>query len=231
MAQSKLIAYYSSPVGKKVFTGVTGLGWFLFTIVHMTGNLSYFASDANAYNEYAHFLMSLGPLLWALEIGLLVLLVMHAFLGVGIYLNKRKARKSAYAKYASKGGAQTKQSLSSRTMIWTGLILLVFLVVHLASFKYGTYYEVMVNGEPMRDLKRLVTEKFQSPFYAFGYTAVVLLLAFHLRHGIWSAFQSLSLTNPRLTPVIYTAGTILGLLLATGFFVLPLYIYFTGGLP
>lgn len=231
MAQSKLIAYYSSPVGKKVFTGITGLGWFIFTIVHMTGNLSYFASDANAYNEYAHFLMSLGPLLWALEIGLLVFLIMHAFLGIGIYLNKRKARKAAYAKYASKGGEQTKQSLSSRTMIWTGLILLVFIVIHLASFKYGTYYEVMVNGEPMRDLKRLVTEKFQSPFYAFGYTAVVLLLAFHLRHGIWSAFQSLSLTNPRLTPVIYTAGTILGLLLATGFFVLPLYIYFTGGLP
>lgn len=231
MAQSKLIAYYSSPVGKKVFTGITGLGWFLFAIVHMIGNLSYFSSDPDAYNKYSDFLMSLGPLLYAVEIGLLVFLLIHAALGINIYLSKRKARKTGYAKYASKGGAQTRQSWSSRTMIWTGLILLIFIVVHLFSFKYGTYYEVMVDGEPMRDIKRLVTEKFQSPLYAFGYTAVMLLLAFHLRHGIWSAFQSLSLVNPRLTPVVYAAGGILGLLLAIGFFVLPLYIYFTGGLP
>ena len=114
-------------------------------------------------------------------------------------------------------------------MIVTGLVLLVFLVIHIASFKYGTYYETTLEGETVRDLARLMTEKFQHPVYAFGYVAVMLLLAVHLRHGVWSAFQSLGASNPRLTPFIYTAGAIIGLLIAAGFLVLPLWIFFTGG--
>ncbi len=74
-----------------------------------------------------------------------------------------------------------------------------------------------------------MTEKFTSPLYAFGYVAIVLLLALHLRHGIWSALQSLGAMNPRLTPLVYTLGALLGLLIAIGFLVLPLWIYFTGG--
>lgn len=114
-------------------------------------------------------------------------------------------------------------------MIITGIILMVFLVIHLWSFKFGTYYETTLDGKPVRDLARLVTEKFQSPFYTFGYVAIVLLLALHLRHGVWSALQSLGATNPRLTPLIYSIGAIIGLLIAIGFFVLPLWIFFTGG--
>ena len=74
--------------------------------------------------------------------------------------------------------------------------LLVFLVVHLWTFKFGTYYETTLDGEPVRDLARLVTEKFQSPWYAFGYTAIMLLLALHLRHGVWSSLQSLGAMTP-----------------------------------
>lgn len=115
-------------------------------------------------------------------------------------------------------------------MIVTGLILLIFLIIHLFSFKYGPGvaegYVVNVDGEHIRDLKRLVVEKFQSPFYTFGYVGVMMLLGFHLRHGVWSALQSIGAMNPRWTPAVYTLAAIVGVLIAVGFFVLPLWIYF-----
>jgi succinate dehydrogenase / fumarate reductase cytochrome b subunit len=118
-------------------------------------------------------------------------------------------------------------------MIISGLVLLAFTIIHVASFKYGPGigegYIVNVDGTQMRDVKRLLEERFANPYYAFAYTGVMLLLALHLRHGVWSALQSLGAMNPRLTPIVYGAGLVLGLLIAAGFFVLPLYIYFGGG--
>ena len=222
----RLLAFYASPVGKKVWTAITGLSLTLFVLVHMIGNLSYFAINPDAYNLYANFLLSLGPVLYLVEAVLLIFFIFHVTLGVSIWLRTRQARKVGYERYASKGSPSL-HGVSSRSMIITGIVLLVFVIVHLASFKFGTYYETTIAGEPVRDLRRLLEEKFATPTYAFGYTAVMLLLALHLRHGIWSALQSLGAMKPRLTPVIYTVGTIIGLLIAIGFLVLPLYIYFT----
>ena len=230
--RSKLATLFRSTVGRKLLTGITGLGLTLFVLVHMLGNLSYFSSEPNAYNTYSDFLMSLGPLLYAIEIGLVLFFAVHVYLGVKIYLRKREAREVDYERYESVG-RQSKQGISSRSMILTGLVLLVFVVIHLQTFKYGPDmndgYTVTVAGEQIRDLKRLVTETFQSPWYAFGYTAVMLLLGVHLRHGFWSAFQSLGALSPRLSPLIYAVGGVLAVLLAVGFLVLPLWIYFTGG--
>ncbi len=216
-----------SPIGKKVLTGITGLGLTFFVLTHMLGNLSYFQGD-EAYNAYTEFLSSLGMLLYLIEAGLLLFIILHIVLGINIYLSKRKARAVGYKSFKTAGG-QSKQSISSRSMIITGVILMIFLVVHLWSFKFGTYYETTLDGKPVRDLARLLTEKFQSPWYTFGYVGIVLLLSLHLRHGVWSALQSLGAMTPRLTPLIYTIGILLGLLIATGFFVLPLWIFFTGG--
>ena len=117
-------------------------------------------------------------------------------------------------------------------MIVTGIILFVFAIFHVVSFKYGpgleSGYTVIVDGVEMRDVKRLLEERFASPFYAFGYLGVMILLAVHLRHGVWSAFQSLGVAGKRLAPIIYIGGGVLGVLIAIGFFVLPLYIYFGG---
>jgi succinate dehydrogenase / fumarate reductase cytochrome b subunit len=111
-------------------------------------------------------------------------------------------------------------------MVLTGAIIGIFLVIHLLSFKYGSYYEITVDGVIMRDLAHLMREKFAHPGYAFGYPALVVLLAVHLRHGIWSAFQSLGAMRPTLTPLIYTIGGLFGLGIALGFLVVPLAIYF-----
>ena len=220
-----------NPIIRKLITGVTGLGLALFALGHMVGNLLYFSSDPDAYNRYSHNLISLGPLLWAVEIGLLTFLLFHAFLGISIWLKKRSSRTIGYEVYRS-AGSPSMQSWASRSMIITGGILLIFLVLHLISFKYGPDigegYVVNIDGVDMRDMKRLLEEKFASPLYTFAYTGIMLLLAVHLRHGIWSALQSLGAMTPRLTPIVYGAGLFIGVLIAIGFFVLPLRIYFLG---
>ncbi len=223
-SRSKLSSLFGSPVGKKILTGITGLALAVFVLEHMLGNLQFLVND-NTYNAYAHFLINLGPALWVVEIILLLFLVMHMVLGVKIWIGKRRARGKGYLKFES-AGKPSRQTISSRSMLLTGAILGIFLVIHLTSFKYGSYYEATVEGVVMRDLARLMREKFSHAGYAFGYPALVLLLAVHLRHGIWSAFQSLGAMRPTLAPLIYTIGGLFGLGIALGFLIVPLAIYF-----
>ncbi len=221
-----------SPVGKKLITGITGLGLLIFVLMHMIGNLSMFSGDA-AYNEYSHFLIGLGPLLWVVEAGLVLFFLAHAVLGVRIWMGKRKARPVSYDTYKS-AGSPSLQSASSRSMIVTGIILFAFLIFHLISFKYGPggpgsqseAYLVTVDGIEMRDLALLVRERFAGAGYTFGYTGIMLLLIVHLRHGVWSALQSLGAMRPSLTPLIYLIGALLGLGIGIGFIIMPLAVYF-----
>ena len=131
----KLLAAFRSSIGRKLLTGVTGLALVGFLLEHLYSNLLYFSSDPNAYNENAHFLISL-DLVYVLEVGLLTFFVVHIIVGISIYLRKRKARPNGYTTYRS-AGKPSRQSLSSRTMIFTGLVLLVFMVMHVISFTYG----------------------------------------------------------------------------------------------
>jgi succinate dehydrogenase / fumarate reductase cytochrome b subunit len=113
-------------------------------------------------------------------------------------------------------------------MIITGVILLVFIILHIAQFKFGPGvaegYVATVDGKEVRDLHRLVVETFRQPIWAVGYMGVMVLLGLHLRHGFWSAFQSLGMINPRLSGVISLIGVALALLLAVGFLGIPLWI-------
>ena len=222
--QPAFLQLYHSPIGKKLITGVTGVGLVTFVLVHMVGNLLLFAGH-DAYNAYAHHLESWGPLLWFVESILGGVFLIHAIAGIHIFLGKLNARPEGYATYASKG-APSLQSLSSRTMIITGLILAVFLGLHLWSFKFGTYYGTQLGDDQVRDLARLVVEKFQHPLYAFGYSGVMLLLGFHLRHGIWSALQSLGLQAKAIRFTVYGVSLAGAIAISTGFVLLPLTIYF-----
>ncbi len=223
-SRSKLRSLFSSPVGKKLLTGITGLALVVFVLEHMLGNLQFLSGD-DAYNTYAHFLVGLGPALWVVEVILLVFLLMHIALGIKIWMGSRRARSFRYRKNKS-AGEPSRQTLSSRSMLVTGLVIGIFLVIHLASFKYGAYYETTIDGTVMRDLARLMRQKFHDPAYAFGYPAVVLLLAVHLRHGIWSAFQSLGAMRPSISRPVYTLGGLLGLGIAVGFLIVPIAIFF-----
>ena len=220
----KLISIYTSPIGKKIITGITGLGLSLFVLFHMVGNLTLFAGSQE-YNQFAHALESTGILLYGVELILLAIAIFHVVVGITIRLNTLKARPEGYSQFKSIG-EPSKQSISSRSMLITGLILLGFLILHLSTFKFGAYYSTQINGVEMRDLSSLVIEKFQQPFYAFGYAGVMIMLLAHLRHGIWSAWQSIGVLNSKISPAVYAIASILAILIAIGFIALPLSVYF-----
>jgi succinate dehydrogenase / fumarate reductase cytochrome b subunit len=148
--------------------------------------------------------------------------------GTSIALRRGTARDVGY-EVNRNAGSPSQKGVASTTMIFSGLILLAFLVIHILHFKYGpgerAGYVTTVDGHPARDLYRLVIEEFNKPLPTFGYVLVMLLLGLHLRHGFWSAFQSLGIGSPRLTPVIRAVGIALAVLLAIGFIAIPLYIF------
>lgn len=209
----------SSPIGKKLLTGITGLGLVTFVIVHVLGNLTLFVS-ADTYNQLAHSIEQLGPLLWVIEGVLLAMVIVHATIGITIYLGKQKARQDAYAQYES-AGEPSRQTLASRTMIFSGVLLGLFLVGHLATFKFGPVYALPGSGE--RDLARLVFETFHRPAYTAGYVLILSFLGLHLRHGLWSALQSLGVATK---PGVFAASAVIGGAIALSFIGLPLSIYF-----
>jgi len=228
----KLSSSLNSTIGRKLLMGLTGLGLVVFVGVHLAGNLSLLVGTQTQFNQYTHFLESLGPSLWIVELGLLAMFALHAFSGIMVWLTNRSARSDKYRKTANAGGPSLKSS-SSISMIFTGAVLGLFVVVHVWSFKYGPGiaegYVQQVDGEGIRDLYRLVIEVFSRPVPVIMYCAVMILLGLHLRHGFWSAFQSLGAMNPKLTPLTYTVGVLVAVLIGLGFLALPVWIYLNGG--
>ena len=132
----------------------------------------------------------LGPVTYLIEL-ILLAIALHSHLHWHSKSTSAnvKARPIDYTKYES-AGEPSRQNLSSRTMIFSGLLLGIFLITGiLATFKFGTYYTIP--GTARRDLSRLVFETFHQPTYTAGYVIVMSLLGLHLRHGLWSALQSI----------------------------------------
>ncbi len=225
-----------SSVGKKLLNGLSGLMLIGFVCVHLAGNLTLFARDGGKlFNSYAHHLEALGPLLYAMEFGLIAIFLLHIASAVSVRLSQKEARPQAYAVTASKGGP-SKQSLSSRSMLITGLLLAGFVVLHVKMFKYGPYYETTLkDGTVVRDLYKLVVEEFSKPVITWAYVVIMLMLGLHLRHGFWSALQSLGALKPKCSGCVYAGGLLFAILLAGGFLLLPLYFLYcpaaTGGAP
>ena len=223
---SFLKTYWSS-VGKKVFMALTGLAMVLFLIEHLSANLLLFSSNPDPYNEYSHFLLSLGSIIIIAEFVLIGILLLHVVAAIFVTLNNWFARPKGYAVVKS-AGPPSKKNIASTTMIYTGLIIFAFIIWHLITFKYGPWYTSEVNGKEVRDLYRLVVEVFQNPIYVVGYVAVMILIGFHLYHGFWSAFQSLGMNHPKYMPFIYGLGVIIAIVVAVGFLAVPIWMYFFG---
>lgn len=213
-----------SSIAKKFLNAVTGIGLALFVIVHLAENLLLLTGNPDDYNRWAHFLHSLGPLLTVLELGLAAFFLAHIWSALLVYWDKLKARPQGYRVYRSAGWT-SRQTLSSQTMIYTGLVLLAFVIWHVITFRFGPYYTVMVDGVEMRDLHRLVVEVFSDPINVALYIGVMVFLGFHLRHGFWSALQSLGAYHPRWTAVWYSGGVLVAIALAVGFIVIPIWVY------
>ena len=169
----------------------------------------------------------MGWLIIAAEFVLIAILILHMYSASKVWIGKRKARPEDY-KVKADAGRASKKTFASTTMIYSGILLFVFLVVHLKTFKFGAFYTSTVDGVEIRDLHRLVWEVFQNPVYVVGYVLILIFMGFHLRHGFWSAFQSLGVSHPKYSPIIYAVGIITALVLAVGFIGIPIFIYIMG---
>ncbi len=223
--------WMGSPIGKKLLTGVTGLLLVLYLLQHLYANLQVLGADPQAVSKYALLLQGFGPVLQVIEAALALCFLAHIVAGVRVWLTNRRARAAGYAQYR-RAGTPSRQTLASRTMAVTGLVLLAFLVLHVAYFRFGPGiaegYVTYVGAEPVRHFERLVHERFRHGGYVLFYGVVMVLLGLHLSHGFWSAFQSLGWANDRGRRWLFRAGIGLSVLIAAGFLSIPLWIYFGG---
>jgi succinate dehydrogenase / fumarate reductase cytochrome b subunit len=219
-----------STIGKKILMALTGLALVGFVCVHLVGNLTLYIGP-HAFNLYAHKLMSMGPLVYAAEAILVGLFLIHMISAIAVTLGNWKARPDKYS-VSGEQGHTSRMTVSSKTMIWTGIILIIFTVIHLINFKYGPGleqgYTFDLDGENVRDLYRLVVESFGREIYVIPYVLCMVLLFSHLRHGFWSAFQSLGANHPRYMPLISALGILIAIVVGIGFLVIPVWIYLGG---
>lgn len=212
---SWLIRTIGSSIGKKLLMAITGICFIGFLCAHLAGNLILYRGGA-AFNAYAEKLHSLGLILTAFELGLLVFALIHIITGITLFVQNLKARSMPYKKDRSAGG----RSLSSITMPYSGLIILAFVVLHLINFSFV--------DKTHRTIFEIVTAAFSNPVYIIIYVFVMVVVAFHIRHGLWSAFQSVGANHPKYMPAIMTLSLVVSLMFGFGFGLLPIYLWTFG---
>jgi succinate dehydrogenase / fumarate reductase cytochrome b subunit len=215
--------YFSSSVGTKLLIGITGLLLFVYMLLHLAGNALIFAGQST-FNEYSHQLIS-NPLIVPIEIGLLAVFLLHVYKTVRMVLANQAARPVAYQKKAN-AGRSSRKSFASSTMIGSGLILFLFILIHVKQFKFGAYYQT-VGDHPIRDLYRTELEVFRNPFWVLFYVIGTLVVALHLRHGISSGFQSIGFDHPLYTRRLTIIGILLAAIIGVGLGIIPVWVYLT----
>jgi succinate dehydrogenase / fumarate reductase cytochrome b subunit len=218
---SRFSRAFSSSVGTKFLIGLTGIALFAYMLLHLVGNALVFAGPA-IFNEYSHLLIS-NPLIIPIEIGLLLVFLLHIYKTVIMWADNRGARPVAYERkeYA---GHTSRKSFASSTMILSGLFVLLFVVVHVKQFKFGTWY-VTAADPAVRDLFRTEEEVFRHPAWVAFYVVATFLVGLHLRHGIASAFQSIGFDHPLYTRRLTAVGTALAILIGGGLAIIPVLMY------
>lgn len=225
MSVSLARPFLCTSIGKKYLMGFTGLIWSGFVLTHMLGNMLILVS-ADAYNKYGHGIINSG-IIYPAEAVLILALISHVILA--IKLSKENRDSAGGTRYAVAAKGEKKVTLASRTMAIQGSLILLFIILHIVTFKYGTVYETTVDGVKMRDLHRLVVEVFHQPGYVAWYVVCLCLLGFHLSHGVGSVFQSFGLLNDNRACMIKKLGLLYGFLVALGFLSQPIYVYFFAG--
>jgi succinate dehydrogenase / fumarate reductase cytochrome b subunit len=217
---SLVVRALTSSIGRKLLMAATGLLLIGFLVIHLTGNLLIFVG-ADAFNEYSHALVS-NHFIYLAEFGLLVLFVLHLVSGVAVTRANRAARPQGYAA-KRKAGHTSNKSLASTTMILSGLVVLVFVPLHLVTFKFGAWYE---DAHGIRDLHRLVVEVFRDPVHVAWYVVAMAVIGFHLWHGFASGIETLGVASRR--PLRHLSW-LLAVAIAGGFALIPIILFLAGG--
>jgi succinate dehydrogenase / fumarate reductase cytochrome b subunit len=223
---------FKSTLGQKYLTSITGAGLVIFIIFHLISNLALLAPNSNIYNSLSNSLVALGGWLELAEVLLLGVVAIHILVALYLKFLSMRARPNSYASKKTKHGP-SKLGFSSTGLLLSGTVIFVFLIIHVAQFKFGANisegYSVSIQGKLVRDLHRLVVETFRNNYWAAFYVGCMVFLGFHLRHGMWSLFQSLGVTNRRTTGPLYTFGSAFAVIIAVGFALIPLFITLGGG--
>lgn len=219
-----LLRALNSSIGKKFIMAVTGISLILFLVIHLINNLTLFAGP-DIFNSVVKNLENIKPLVRVIEFILLIIFILHIYQGIaGLELKNRKARPIKYAV----NGSSKNSDIFSRTMIWSGSIIFIFLVIHLQ-----TFWVAFNLGHPLAESHQyysIVVESFQSPVYSVFYIVAMILLGFHLNHGFQSAFQTFGWNNKKYFPLIKKIGLLYTLITAIGFTSIPVYfLFFFGG--
>jgi succinate dehydrogenase / fumarate reductase, cytochrome b subunit len=211
--------YASSSIGRKQILAKTGLLLCGFLLVHLAGNFLLFVG-AEAFNSYAYAITKNKPILYVAEVILFGIFATHIFLALKLTFENRKARGGVPYAINAQAGEMT---IATKTMPYTGVWTLIFLVLHLWNFKYGGAERVTVDGVEMLDLYTLVQLHFQRPFWSLYYIVSMALLAAHVHHGLQSALQTYGVNHPKWGGIIKLVANVYATIIFLGFSSFPVY--------
>ncbi|MGY1631083.1 succinate dehydrogenase cytochrome b subunit [Geodermatophilus sp. SYSU D01186] len=213
----------TNSVFKKAVMAVSGIILVLYLIAHMIGNLKAF-TGRESFNHYSEWIRTIGEpavpaqtTLWIIRVVLLAAVVAHIWAAVTLWRQAKRARPQGYV--TKKAVAQ---SYASRTMRWGGVIIFFFVIYHILDLTTGT---VNPDGGDTTPYDRLVAG-FSNPFVTAFYVIALLLLGMHLRHGIWSATQTLGQSNRRREKTVNAFAIVFASLLTLGFLLVPFSVLF-----
>jgi len=206
--------FWASTNGKKAVMAVTGVILFLFVLFHMIGNLQVFEGPEQL-NFYGFALRRFPEALWGARVILFLAVVLHIWASVQLAIRKKQARPDGYSKRDN-----IASDYASRTMYWSGPIVLAFIIFHLLHLTTGT---IEPGGRFVEgDVYHNVVVGFQVWYVSAWYIFAMILLGLHIRHGAWSMFQSLGLNHPRHTPILKKAAAVFAIVIVAGYISIPL---------
>jgi succinate dehydrogenase / fumarate reductase, cytochrome b subunit len=221
--------FLSSSIGQKYIMSLTGLFLMLFLVIHLVGNLQLLYNDGGeAFNTYA-YLMTHNPLIKTISYSLYAFILIHAIQGILLWQKNRAARGNL--RYAVQHTRSSERA--SRSMAWLGIVIFVFLLVHLYQFwlkmKLGVLPKVTVDAYDfqVQNLYLPVAEAYSNLLYVIFYVVCMAVVGMHLWHGFWSSFQTLGINHPRYTPLIKGVGYFYSVVIPIGFALIPILFYFT----
>ncbi len=208
---ARALRFFNTIIGKKAVMAISGIVLFGFVVGHLLGNLQIFLGP-DVFNGYARTLRHLPALIWSVRILLLVMVTLHIWSSLHLAVTKSEARPIGYVKHAS-----TSSTYASRTMYMTGPIIAAFVIYHLMQFTFG------VGGTAFEQFDAFgnVINGFRVPVVSGFYVIAIGLLCLHLRHGLWSIFQTLGFDHPRYMRSAKTIAAILALVIFLGFISIP----------
>lgn len=214
---NRLRRFYSAAIGKKIVMGVTGLIGIGFVILHMAGNLLAFRGP-EAINAYAHFLASTGELLWVLRLVLIGAVILHIVAAYQLAMQNRAARPVGYVQRESQVS-----TWAARTMRWGGVLLLVFIVLHIMHFTNPGWRPAGIFDKA--DVYTNLVMSFRIWWITLFYVASMIALGLHLYHGAWSSVRSIGASQPTRRPLHRTVALAIAVIVWLGFTAVPVAVF------